>query len=124
VTAVCGLPASCVIVGAAGAIPPGSSCFNSSTVCDSFVKAPPFGSSKACILVTMLPLYSGSFVARSTNCLVSIQPAAPKPVKISATTTSTAAMRPIQRSMRVTSGESKKVSSADSASGISRSRAK
>src|SRR5471030_2106686 len=48
-----GLPGSCVIVGAAGAVPPGSSCFNSSNVWDSFVKTPPLGSSKACILVTM-----------------------------------------------------------------------
>ena len=43
-TAVSGLPGSCVMVGAAGAVPPGSSFFSSSTVSDSFVNAPPFGS--------------------------------------------------------------------------------
>ena len=44
--------------------------------------------------------------------------------KIIATTSSTAAIRPIQRSILVTSGESRKVSSAASASGIKKSRAK
>ena len=38
-------------------------------------------------------------------------------LKIVATTSSTAAMRPIQRSSRVTSGANRKVSSAASASG-------
>jgi hypothetical protein len=44
--------------------------------------------------------------------------------KIIRTTTSTAATRPTQRSMRATNGESRKVSKAARASGIKMSRVK
>ena len=57
VTAVPGRPGSCVTVGAAcAAEPPGSSLFNSSTVRENAVNAPPSGSRNACSLVTMFTL--------------------------------------------------------------------
>ena len=63
-----GLAACWVIGNPAGAVPPGSSFFNSSTVADSRVKVPPSGILNAWSFATMFSLYSGSFVARSTAC--------------------------------------------------------
>ena len=91
---------------------------------ESFVNTPPLGIWKDWIFEMMLPLYFGSLVARSTICCVKIQAPNPMLVKISATTTKTAESRPMRRSMRVTRGESKKVSSAASDSGIRISRPK
>ena len=78
-TAVSGLPGSFVMTGVSGADPPGSSCFSSSTVSESLVNVPPFGVRNAWSFWVMLPLYSGSFVARSTSCRVRIQPGAAQP---------------------------------------------